>query len=1431
MGCKKKNFIKDKKLRCKTITIMLIITTFLSINVGSTLVTNNGTPSDYVKASQTYILVMNFTITTESDLLLAGVWPADGTLLEATNQSDDWGSELGTDMWFYDAVEDLGPWNASEDCIFLDNIIDDDRYNSGETLLVGTAPTSGTNGTGRGCKNPTAWNLIKAYDAVNGSSWDGLNDSIVLEGMDNNSAFHEELNAVTLNMSGSCNATNADIDDLTLWLESSGPGFDSNADTILGNATFSTNSFSWNITGLSQDINTSATFYVTVNTSAGSTHWNEIIMEIPTLSDSGTIGSYDNDDKGLFLAGSNDTGGITNSNTQTIDTNAPTTSVDAIDPYWSVTGSISITASASDIPSGVANVTLCYRYCNDNATWGGWIADATDISSPYSWIFTCPNGSGYYEFYSRGVDNAGNNESASASNDTLSAYDDSNPDSTITAPVDGSELNSLTNISGTASDTFSGVASVSITIYNITDGTYFNGTNWQTASYSLTANGTTAWYYEDTTAFPTWASGSNYIINSTDTDAAGNIEAAADSNTFNYDIDGPTTTIIVPANTTWYNALTNIIGTAGDTGGSGISSVNLTIFNSTGAKYWNGSDWQMTNIVWMNTNGTTVWFNDSNLPIWSNGSTYLVNATATDQAGNVGTTSWNTFYFDDNGIESSVTAINPYWQATQPLSISYTAEDFGSGLSTVALKYRYSSDNSSWGSWVTYSTDSNPWIDTTFSFDFNNGSGFYEFYTIATDNASNSESAPVSYDTIIGYDPDAPTTSIDSIDPYWDTSTEVTLTATTSDSVSGVASVVFYYYNSTDNSTWTGPYSVGTDTTDPYSVTFNFSTNGSTYYRFFSVGTDNASNTESTLVTNDTMCGADRFLPLSSVDAIVPYWNNTGTIVLTATASDNRSGIASVNFYYYNSIDNITFIGPYLANMDTSSPYSYYFVFSSFNNTGYYRFYCTSFDNAGNSESAPTTNDTECYFYNTPPNTPTTPTGDSSLTIGASGDFTTNTSEADGDQVSYRFDWGDGTYSDWSTFVDSDNTSSDSKSWSSTGTYLVKSQAKDEHGAISNWSSALSVSVISPGGGGGGDGDSYNEAPVANAGGPYSGYAEILLSFNGATSSDPDGDDLTYIWDFGDGETGLGVTPSHTYEKAGTYTVELIVSDGLLHDTNTTTAIIGEIPAQLSPPVANASGPYMGLSNNSISINGSKSYDTDGTIQKYVWNFGDGEIAYGKIVYHTYNNSGLFTLTLTVTDNDGLIDSNITTAYISQDSDGDGWSDEIEESYETDPIDSEDQIEDSDGDGIPDNPSSDGKYPGDQDDDNDKVNDDIERKIGSSPTNSNDAKKLLTPDGNTYYLADTNGDEKHDVFYDSTGKKQLKIELRSDGKYNLDVNSDGKWDYIYDSANQSVTIYKTDEKDFGIPALLIIIIIITIIILIIAGLFKTGYLYIEEVDE
>ena len=70
------------------------------------------------------------------------------------------------------------------------------------------------------------------------------------------------------------------------------------------------------------------------------------------------------------------------------------------------------------------------------------------------------------------------------------------------------------------------------------------------------------------------------------------------------------------------------------------------------------------------------------------------------------------------------------------------------------------------------------------------------------------------------------------------------------------------------------------------------------------------------------------------------------------------------------------------------------------------------------------------------------------------------------------------------------------------------------------------------------------QAPTANTGGPYSGYVAQGISFNGAGSSDPNGYSLNYSWNFGDGTTGTGATPTHTYSSAGSFTVSLTVDDG-----------------------------------------------------------------------------------------------------------------------------------------------------------------------------------------------------------------------------------------------------------------------------------------------
>ena len=72
-----------------------------------------------------------------------------------------------------------------------------------------------------------------------------------------------------------------------------------------------------------------------------------------------------------------------------------------------------------------------------------------------------------------------------------------------------------------------------------------------------------------------------------------------------------------------------------------------------------------------------------------------------------------------------------------------------------------------------------------------------------------------------------------------------------------------------------------------------------------------------------------------------------------------------------------------------------------------------------------------------------------------------------------------------------------------------------------------------------------------------------------------------------------------------------------------------------SPPVANAGSDKEGFVGQLLQFNASSSYDEKSGIASYEWNFGDGNIAYGEIVYHSYSKSGIYTVTLTVTDNLG----------------------------------------------------------------------------------------------------------------------------------------------------------------------------------------------------
>jgi hypothetical protein len=93
-----------------------------------------------------------------------------------------------------------------------------------------------------------------------------------------------------------------------------------------------------------------------------------------------------------------------------------------------------------------------------------------------------------------------------------------------------------------------------------------------------------------------------------------------------------------------------------------------------------------------------------------------------------------------------------------------------------------------------------------------------------------------------------------------------------------------------------------------------------------------------------------------------------------------------------------------------------------------------------------------------------------------------------------------------------------------------------------------------------------NHAPVANTGGPYTGIRGFPVPFDGSQSADPDGRTVSYDWDFGDGTSGSGIKPIHTYNQEGTYQVILGVRDehGETSTSSTTATVQRDAPTDFT---------------------------------------------------------------------------------------------------------------------------------------------------------------------------------------------------------------------------------------------------------------------------
>src|SRR6266446_1585927 len=218
--------------------------------------------------------------------------------------------------------------------------------------------------------------------------------------------------------------------------------------------------------------------------------------------------------------------------------------------------------------------------------------------------------------------------------------------------------------------------------------------------------------------------------------------------------------------------------------------------------------------------------------------------------------------------------------------------------------------------------------------------------------------------------------------------------------------------------------------------------------------------------------------------------------------------------------------------------------------------------------------------------------------------FTNTSSDPDGSISANSWNFGDGQTS---------TAASPSHTYGAAGTYTVTLTVTDNQGATNTVSHSVTVSPA-------------NQSPTAAFSSSCSGDACTFTN----TSSDPDGSIASNSWNFGDGQTSTTVSPSHTYTASGTYTVTLTVTD----NQGATNSVSHNVTVNRAPTAAFSSS----CTNLSCSFTNTSS-DPDGSISTNNWTFGDGQTSTAASPSHIYGAAGTYTVTLTVSDNQGATNS------------------------------------------------------------------------------------------------------------------------------------------------------------------------------------------------
>jgi PKD repeat protein len=243
--------------------------------------------------------------------------------------------------------------------------------------------------------------------------------------------------------------------------------------------------------------------------------------------------------------------------------------------------------------------------------------------------------------------------------------------------------------------------------------------------------------------------------------------------------------------------------------------------------------------------------------------------------------------------------------------------------------------------------------------------------------------------------------------------------------------------------------------------------------------------------------------------------------------------------------------------------------------------------------------------------TPTPNPAHNGQTVAFDGSGSSDPDIITGDSVaSYSWDFGDG-----SALATTDTAE---HAYADAGVYDVVLTVTDEHGATDTATTQVTVT---------------NAAPTAVATAPSSALVDHQVTFDGTGSSDPDGDGLTYLWEFPDSSTATTATVAKTFHTGGSYEAKLTVTDPYGESTYDTVTV----NVTNTAPTAGATlSPGSVLVGHAISFAGSGSdAETPGGLS-FAWTFGDGTTASTKNASHTYSSPGIYHATLTVTDPQGL---------------------------------------------------------------------------------------------------------------------------------------------------------------------------------------------------